>query len=157
MIDVASLGHVAIRVRDMQRSLEFYTRRLGFAEMMRLNYADGSLFLVYLRITDSQFLELFPDGVGERAPGREATAVNHFCITVEDIDRTVAQLAAAGIPLSRELKVGADDNRQCWIDDPDGNRIEIMEMRADSMQVGAVERVHSGAPPIVRTTAVARP
>ena len=42
---------------------------MGFAEMMRLNRDDGSLWLVYLRITDTQFLELFPDGEGERAPG----------------------------------------------------------------------------------------
>jgi lactoylglutathione lyase len=136
----------------MARSLDFYVRRLGFAEMLRLNYSDGSLFLVYLRITDTQYLELFPNGVGDRAPGRTAVAVNHFCVTTDDIDRTLAELAAAGIPLTSELKLGADGNRQAWIDDPDGVRIEIMEMAPDSMQAEAIARVHAGNRPIERTT-----
>jgi lactoylglutathione lyase len=152
MVKFESLGHVAIRVKDMQRSLDFYIGLLGFKEMLRLNYADGSLFLVYLRITDTQYLELFPDGVGDRVPGREAVAINHFCVTTDDIDRTLREVAALGIPLSSELKLGADGNRQAWIDDPDGVRIEIMEMARDSMQAEAIARVHAGGQAIVRTT-----
>ena len=93
MVKFTSIGHVAIKVKDIERSLDFYVGLLGFEEMLRLNYADGSLFLVYLRITDTQYLELFPDGVGDRVPGREAVAINHFCVTTDDIDQTVRELA----------------------------------------------------------------
>jgi catechol 2,3-dioxygenase-like lactoylglutathione lyase family enzyme len=62
-----SLGHVAIRVRDVERTLDFYTGKLGFQEMLRLDREDGRLWLLYLRITDDQFLEVFPEAVGERA------------------------------------------------------------------------------------------
>lgn len=155
MPQFASLGHVALRVRDIEASLAFYAR-LGIAEILRLNYSDGSLFLVYCRITDTQFLELFPYGEGT-TPGREVVAINHLCLTVPDIDQTLADLAQAGIPLTRPLKLGADDNRQAWIEDPDGTRIEIMEMARDSLQDQAVRALHAGKPPMARTTDVPRP
>ena len=90
-LGLAGIGHVALKVADIGRSLEFYRDRLGFAEMMRLNQDDGSLWLVYLRITDTQFLELFPGGKGSRAPDREATAINHFCLECDDLDATAAE------------------------------------------------------------------
>ena len=152
MIDVASLGHIAIKVKDVARSMEFYVDQLGFKEMLRLNYSDGSLFLIYLRITDMQYFELFPNGAGDRAPDRDVVALNHFCLTVDDIELTVRQLVSSGVPIARELKNGVDGNRQTWIEDPDGNRIEIMEMAATCMQYAAVAGLHRGAAPMVRTT-----
>lgn len=140
-LGVKSIGHVALRVADMDRSLAFYRDRLGFEEMMRLHHDDGSLWLVYLRITNVQFLELFPRGIGERAPDRTVTAINHFCLECDDLDATAAALRAAGVDLTVEPKTGADRNRQCWIEDPDGNRIEFMQMAADSMQTEAIRRL----------------
>ena len=140
-LGLAGIGHVALKVADIGRSLEFYRDRLGFAEMMHLNNDDGSLWLVYLRITDTQFLELFPDGQGDRAPDRDATAVNHFCLECDDLDATAARLRDAGVKLTVEPKMGLDGNRQCWIEDPDGNRIEFMQMSPDSMQAKAIMRL----------------
>jgi len=137
------IGHVALKVADIGRSLEFYRDRLGFAELMRLDNDDGSLWLVYLRITDTQFLELFPGGQGGRAPGSEMTAINHFCLESDDLDATAARLRQAGIKLTVEPKMGLDGNRQCWIEDPDGNRIEFMQMSPNGMQAEAIRRLRS--------------
>lgn len=156
MVAFASLGHVALRVRDIERSIAFYTQRLGMAEMLRLNYSDGSLFLVYLRITDDQYLELFPYGEGS-TPGREVVAINHFCLTVTDLDATIAGLAAAGVPLTRPLKMGVDGNRQAWIEDPDGTRIELMEMGREALQFQALARLRAGGGPLSVTTPTERP
>ena len=139
-----SLGHVAIRVSDVDRTLEFYSGKLGFEEMLRLHREDGRLWLLYLRITDDQYLEVFPDAVGARAPPQESNGLNHICLTVADLDHVVRQLGERGVPLSRPLKVGADGNRQAWIEDPDGNRIELMEMAADGLQARAIERLRQG-------------
>ena len=87
---------------------------------------------------------MFPDAEGERAPGAMANGLNHVCLTVSDLDATVASLTAAGVPLSRPSKTGADGNRQAWIEDPDGNRIELMEMAPDSLQAQAIARLRAG-------------
>jgi lactoylglutathione lyase len=112
---------------------------------------------VYLRITDMQYLELFPEGVGDRTPGKDVTAVNHFCLTVDDLEKTIADLAQAGVPLTRELRSGVDGNRQAWIEDPDGTRIELMEMAPDCLQYQALKLLREGKGSITRTTAAPRP
>ena len=143
MKTVTALAHVAIRVKDVDRSLEFYAEKLGFPEMMRIHRDDGSLMLIYLRITDTQFLEIFPDAVGDRAPPKEAIGYNHLCLEVASIDEALAHLERNGIPLLQEKKVGLDRNKQAWIEDPDGNRIELMEMAADSLQSEALARLRA--------------
>ena len=144
MKGISSLAHVALKVKDMDRSLDFYVGKMGFPEMFRL-HRDGRLWIVYLRITDDQYLELFPDGADDRAPGRDATGVNHFCLGVDDIDVVVDGLTKAGIPLTTSKKMGADYNFQAWIEDPDGNRIELMQMDAGNMQNAALKRLKAGA------------
>ena len=140
-LGVAAIGHVALKVADIRRSLEFYRDRLGFTEMMRLNHEDGTLWLVYLRISDTQFLELFPGGEGDRAPGGDVTALNHFCLECDNLDATAAALRDRDIRLTVEPRTGADGNQQCWIEDPDGNRIEFMQMSPQSMQAEAIRRL----------------
>lgn len=89
----------------------------------------------------------FPGG-GNRAPGPEGTGVNHLSLTVDDIDATAAHLEKVGIPLSQPRRTtrGVDNNRGMWIEDPDGNRIEIMEMAPDCIQWAAIKDLHAGKP-----------
>lgn len=143
MLTVSSIAHVAIRVQDVARTLDFYVGKLGMREMMRLD-RDGRLWLLYLRITDAQFLEVFPEGVGKRAAEREAVGYNHICLEVGDIDLALRELEAAGVPLIREKQMGADGNWQAWIADPDGHRIELMQMMPDSLQAKAIVRLAAG-------------
>jgi lactoylglutathione lyase len=142
MKSIVGIGHVAIRVKDVDRTLDFYVGRLGFSEMLRLE-RDGHLWLIYLRITDTQFLEVFPDAEGERAPSREANGFNHLCLEVDSIDQALMELSVAGVPLASPKKKGADGNMQAWIEDPDGNRIELMQMGPDSLQAKAIQRLRS--------------
>ena len=135
------IGHIAIRARDLDPMLDFYTQTLGFAEMFRLHQDNGDLMLVYVRVTDEQYLEFFPNGVGDTAPPREAVGLNHLCLTVENLDATVAELTARGVPLARPVVTGRDGNRQAWIADPEGNRIELMEMSPSSKQAEAIARL----------------
>jgi lactoylglutathione lyase len=144
MLTVSSIAHVAIKVKDIDRSLDFYINRLGFAEMLRLE-RDGRLWLIYLRITDSQYLEIFPEGEGERAAEREAVGYNHMCFEVPDIEATMRELDAIGVPTIRPKIKAADGNWQTWIEDPDGHRIELMQMDADSLQLKAIERLRATA------------
>jgi lactoylglutathione lyase len=141
------LGHMALKVNDLDASIAFY-EKLGFPEVLRLLNKEGRPWIVYLRITDGTLLELFPGGDGNPVPGPERTGLFHFCLTVSDIDAAQEKLAAQGISLSQPRKEGAgiDGNRGMWIEDPDGHRIEIMEMAADCIQNRALADFHKGAP-----------
>jgi len=142
-LGLTSLAHIAIRARDLESLVSFYTEKVGLAEMFRLNQTDGSLMLVYLRITDDQYLEIFPNGVGD-VPARNATGMTHLCLSVSDIEKSVAELEGAGVTIDTPLKTGLDHNRQAWISDPEGNRIELMEMVTDSLQSQAIARLKQG-------------
>jgi lactoylglutathione lyase len=140
MKSVTAIAHVALRIADIDRSLDFYVGKLGFAEMFRLD-RDGRLWIVYLRITDTQYLELFPGGDGEWAPGPNEIGPNHFCLEVNDIDAAISELADKGVSLIQAKKKAVDGNNQAWIEDPDGNRIELMQMSEECLQLRAIARL----------------
>jgi lactoylglutathione lyase len=135
------LMHAAIRVADVERSLAFYVGKLGLQEMFRQFYDNGDLWMVYLRITDEQYLEIFPNAVGDACPDDKSNGLNHICLTVPDISAFIEQMEQLEIPLWRQRKTGGDRNQQCWIRDPDENRIEIMEMVNNSKQFEAIARL----------------
>jgi lactoylglutathione lyase len=138
---IKSIAHWALKVADLDRSLGFYRDTLDFREMMRLHKDNGDVWLVYLRITDTQFVELFPGGIGMHAPGADITAINHVCLQVESVAIAADALRKLGVTLTTEPKLGADGNNQCWFADPDGNRIELMQMLPGNMQEAAIRRM----------------
>ncbi len=144
-----SLGHIAFRVNDLDKTLDFYGK-LGFPEFLRLTQEDGRPWIVYIRVTDQLYLELFPGGDGGRATGPEHTGVHHLCLTTDDIEAAAAHLQSVGIPATAPLvptRRGVDGNRGMWVTDPDGNRIEIMEMAPGCAQHEAIKALHRGEVP----------
>ena len=147
----SSFGHLNLKVNDLDASIGFYGK-LGFPEFLRLTEEDGSPWIVYLRITDEIYFELLPGGNGGRAGDQAATGVNHICLTTDDIEATAAHLARVGIKPTVALdpeKRGVDRNRGMWVTDPDGNRIEIMEMAPNCVQYEAIAAMRAGKPATV--------
>ena len=145
---INGLGHVALKVKDVDKSKAFYSGVLGCPEMLRLHHDDGSLFLIYLRITDTQYLELFPNAANDRAPGPDANGTNHFCLTVERLEPVLDALIANGGTPYAWKKTGAGMALQP-VQKPvisnglDGNRIELMEMAPDCLQYRAIRRLQA--------------
>ena len=138
---ITGIGHPAFHVRNLEAVLDFYCNQLGFEEMFRLYHPDGQLWIIYLRINDATYLELFPEGVEATPQPPKAVGFSHLCLTVDEMDQKVAELERRGVVLDRPIKVGMDGNRQAWIKDPEGNRIELMEMSPNSQQARAIERL----------------
>ena len=139
---IQSIGHVAFDAYRFEETLDFYTRVCQFPEMFRLNNDEGQLWIVYLKISDSVFLELFPrSGQPDDARDRH---FSHLCLEVTNIEQTVFQLQQRGAPIDAEVKTGKDGNKQAWTHDPEGNRIELMELSDNSLQKAAIARLRSG-------------
>jgi lactoylglutathione lyase len=131
MVKGLRFGHVAFRVRDIEASIRWYGEMFGAREAFRANKEDGSPQLVYVEFAPGQFVELFPGGKQPLEPPAvpgEAIRYEHYCVLVDDLDATLAHLASHGVTPASPPRTGRAGQRLAFIADPDGNRIELMEI-----------------------------
>jgi len=143
---ITGIGHLAFRITDLERALGFYCGKLGFREAFRLDReGEPSPWIVYIQVAPGQFIELFPGAreVGPR-PGADA-GYNHVSLAVDDMDATLRQLRERGLETPGAATQGLDGNWQYWITDPDGNRIELMQIMPTSPHAAADERWRASA------------
>ena len=126
------LLHTMLRVGDLDRSIDFYTRVLGMKLLRRREAPEGKYtlaFVGYGEESDTAVLELtYNWGVSKYELG---TAYGHIAIEVEDIRRTCDAVRAQGGRVTREpgpVKFGT--TVIAFIEDPDGYKIEFIERRA---------------------------
>jgi len=136
---VEYLGHVGLGVTDLDRALHFYVDQLGLKEAFRIKKADGTPSLVYLRINNNNFVELFPGATEQGHPPRGATGIRHLGLFVKDLQATLRTLKARGYPLPADAleKAGVrkvDGTLLYFIKDPDGNNVELSQITPDSLQ-----------------------
>ena len=131
---IVGIGHTAYAVGDIDAALDFYVAKLGLREAFRLHSAQGELWIVYLYAGHGTFVELFPS---KEAPGANDGSYRHLCLEVDDMRATLAELAGRGLDIQGEARQGSDKNLQYWLTDPDGNRIELMEIHPESPQAAA--------------------
>ena len=137
---VEGLSHAAIRTRSIPDSVRYYTDVLGLREAFRMFREDGSLGTVYLYLAPGQYLELFSDGTREGITGPDVIGICHLCLMTKDIRKAYDTVKAAGGPLDSEIKRGKSMCWMFWTHDPDGTRIEVMEMPPESLQAQADRR-----------------
>ncbi len=121
--------HFGLRVSDLERSLAFYTA-VGYTVVGTVEgTAYGTLTMLQLPGDDFVTIELVHNPAqAEAGPG---VGINHLVIQVESLDATRADLATKGIePEPVEHPGGPDGPRTCWLTDPDGYRIEVVQWPA---------------------------
>jgi lactoylglutathione lyase len=115
----------ALRVRDLDRSLAFYTA-VGYLVLTTIPFDDGSS-LVWLRLPDEPSVSLELVHRPADAPF-EITGFDHFAVEVASLAETTQRLTAAGLhPTDPELPGGPDGPKISWLTDPNGYRIELVE------------------------------
>ncbi|QBD76531.1 VOC family protein [Ktedonosporobacter rubrisoli] len=135
---ITGLGHVAFRITDLEKALDFYCNKLGFREAFRLEReGEPSPWIVYIQVAPNQFIELFPGAQGENPAGGDKVGYNHFCLVVDDLSATLEALEKRGLTISGGPQQGLDHNWQYWLNDPDGNAIELMQIVAESPHAAA--------------------
>ena len=123
--------HTMIRVGDLKKSVDFYTRLLGMKETRRRDVPDGKYTLVFVGYGDEAsdaMIELtYNYGVRTYEQG---TAFGHLAIGTDDIYGVCDRLAAEGVKIPRPpgpLKHGT--TVIAFIEDPDGYKIELIERK----------------------------
>jgi lactoylglutathione lyase len=124
------LLHTMIRVQDLEKSLDFYTRLLGMKLIRRKDYPSGEFTLAFVGYgdeDDSAVIELTHNW-GQKEPYQLGTGFGHLAIGVPDIHGTCERLAAEGVRIPRPpgpMKHGG--SVIAFIEDPDGYKIELIE------------------------------
>jgi catechol 2,3-dioxygenase-like lactoylglutathione lyase family enzyme len=122
-------SHLAIRVTDLARSVEFYSRVLGFdvfddlrddPRLPRVFGTIGGTAVELVRTNSSQPAR--PAGETDRPPGLAA-----FAFAVEDMDATFASLKAQGL-VTGDGPQEMGRAKLVWLRDPDGTMFELIEL-----------------------------
>jgi lactoylglutathione lyase len=121
------LIHTCYRITDIDRSVSFYNA-LGFNEIGRIPIRDEAInvFMGLPEDGPEPRLELtYNHGVDSYDLG---TGYNHIAITAPDLDATLDRLKEQGIePEKPPYTIREGGNRLCFVRDPDGYRIELIE------------------------------
>ena len=122
--------HTAYRVSDLIRALDFYAK-IGYREIGRVAVENDAL-LVMLNLPgdgDVVTLELVYDPT--RTSVDVGTGFSHIAVQVETLDATLATLAAQGVGCDAPQRpAGEHDPQTCFVRDPDGYRLELVEWPA---------------------------
>lgn len=122
---VKKLLHTRMRVSDMDQTIAFYRDVLGLEVLERHTSPRGS-HLAFLAVPNSEeLIELcsFPPS----GPVKVQEDLVHLAFEVEDLDDTVAQLAAQGVKITDGPTRSSSGSRFLFIDAPDGYEIELIE------------------------------
>ena len=125
------LLHTMIRVRDLDKSVDFYTRLLGMKELRRREVPDGKYTLVFVGYegeeTGAAVVELTYNW-DQATPYELGTGFGHLAVGLPDIYKACTDLRAAGAKITREpgpVKFGTTEI--AFVEDPDGYKIELIQ------------------------------
>jgi lactoylglutathione lyase len=118
--------HTCVRVRDPEASDRFY-RKLGFEPRGRLNFS--SAYNVYYGLPGGGDVLELTVNVGQEEPYDLGTGYNHMAVAVDDLDAVLAELAEIGVAPEKPPyhPGGRTEYRICFVADPDGYRIELID------------------------------
>jgi lactoylglutathione lyase len=138
---ITGIAHIAITTKDMDKSLDFYTRILGFKKAFEIRDPETDApWINYIYIGNEQFVELFYNGVKDNPWSEELRGFNHICLGVDDLHSVVERIQKAGGIVTDGPKQGCDHNWQAWTTDPDGIRVELMQIDVKSPQYKAIQQ-----------------
>lgn len=125
--------HTMIRVGNLERSVDFYTRLLGMKELRRRDVPEGKYTLAFLGYGDGNAsgggeIELtYNYGVEKYEQGN---AFGHLAVAVPDVRAAAEAVRDGGGKVTREpgpVKFGT--TVIAFVEDPDGYKIELIERR----------------------------
>ena len=125
--------HIAFNCRDKNAQEAFYVKHFGFRRVRIFNEGLPKEF-VMLRL-GTTCLELF-QAMSDDAPqaGEQPVGFKHFAFEVDDFDAKVTELRDAGVDIDdiRDVSKYIEGLRVCFLRDPEGNIVELIEGYTDA-------------------------
>jgi len=124
--------HTMLRVFDLDKSIDFYTRLLGMKLLRRKDFPTGEFTLAFVGYgdeADNTVIELTHNW-GQKTPYDKGDAFGHLALSTPDIYAACAVLEKEGVKIPRPpgpMKHGT--TVIAFIEDPDGYKIELIERK----------------------------
>lgn len=124
------LLHTMIRVKDLERSIDFYTRLLGMRVLRNKDFEGGRFTNVFVGYgdEDSEAVIELTHNWDQEEPYSHGSGFGHLAVGVPDIYATCEALEAEGVNIPRPpgpMKHGT--TVIAFIEDPDGYKVELIE------------------------------
>jgi catechol 2,3-dioxygenase-like lactoylglutathione lyase family enzyme len=127
---VLGVAHMAVYVKDLAKTRQFYENFLGYDEVFTLPKKNGGgPRIVFIKVNDHQYFEIFNEA--DRGEGQ----LNHISFYTDDADRMYTYLRAKGLTIMGDkgsVGKGQTGNKNFNVKDPDGHIVEIVEYQPDS-------------------------
>jgi len=128
---ISGLLHIGVYTKDVDKSIEFYTRILGFQKEWRgiVDHPSGRFDVALIKLGDCMIELVRPADLGRvaDAPG----PVQHIALKVSDLEKVMEVLRGKGIDFQNEgletLTTFRNGIRHCFLYGPSGERIELAE------------------------------
>jgi glyoxylase I family protein len=124
-----TVQHLAFSCRDLKTTESFYTRHLGFRRVRTFNRGTpGEFCMLRLGSTCVELFQASPKDQGKTAAD-QPIGFKHLAFEVDDLDGVLAGLHAAGVQTDPIIDCSGivPGFRICFFNDPDGNRLELMQ------------------------------
>lgn len=122
--------HTMLRVFDLQKSLDFYTKHLGMKLLRKSDFPGGKFTLAFVGYGDESsnaVLELTHNW-DQKVPYDKGNAYGHIAIGVPDIYGVCARLSEAGVKIPRPPGPMAHGSTViAFVEDPDGYKVELIQ------------------------------
>lgn len=135
---IKQLSHICLSTPDIPQAVAFYQSVLGCTIAHEFKNAEGFVYGVFLHAGNSTFIELF--NIDE--PPQQGGLYRHLCFEVDDLAAHAADLIAKGFK-TEIVRSRSDKTLQCWIADPDGNKIEFHQYDAPSRLQSCLHLTHT--------------
>ena len=137
MIRLTGIGHVLLRVLDLEASKKFYAEVLGFS-VLEEDPEHGGVFMALAG--QSHAIDLFavkdPEAAGRQTPGVRGLGHVAFRVESEEALRDAyATLGRHGVEVTRSIDHVSQ--KSVYFQDPDGNTLEIYYERPDALAIFA--------------------
>jgi catechol 2,3-dioxygenase-like lactoylglutathione lyase family enzyme len=125
---IIGVSHIGLRTDNLAAARKFYTGVLGFSEAFSLDDPPGKMLLTYFKVDDHQFIEVFPE-----LQDPHEDRLSHIAFETTNAEQLRAYLASRGVDVPAKLDPMLDGNRGFEAKDPDGHRVEFVELVPGSL------------------------
>lgn len=120
---ISEINLVIVPSTDLDRSIEFYEKDLGFEKRTDVAFGDSYRWVEVYPPNGTTGIALAPP-----RPGSPTAVETGISLSTADIDATHAHLQSSGVDVDAEVaRMGAPIPPMFWFRDPDGNTLLIVE------------------------------